>query len=154
MWLPLWLLQVCKCQDGNDVCQVLGSCSYDICPKLTSLLAVNNDKQSCSSNAQCNTGGGTAFVCNPTQYTTYTCLNSVINTTVHPGYCEEAAPGILAAQLDDTATTIMVSAQEVYTAQRCSQKAIFTFLAHSCKHMCTCVWQAWACLGWTGNSLR
>jgi hypothetical protein len=98
-------LQVCACDAGNDICKTLGTCSYDICPKLTALLAVNKDKQSCGTTADC----GSGFVCNTKPYQTFSCANSVVTATNHSGFCEEAAPGILSAQLDDAATSITVS---------------------------------------------
>lgn len=116
-----WLLQVCTCVDGKDVCSIMGTCNSDICPRLTGLTTINKDLSGCADNSQCTAG----LVCQSKLYQTYSCSNSIVTATNHSGYCAEAAPGLLSAMLDDSAASITVS--------RCRGGQLLTHM-----HICLC----------------
>lgn len=84
-----------------------GTCNSDKCPLYADLVSLNLDKTSCANNSDCTVAG---YECELAPYTTFTCNASVLTATEHPGYCVEAAPGLAAAALTDTADMIKVGA--------------------------------------------
>lgn len=93
--------------DGKDVCSIMGVCNHDICPRLSALTTLNRGLKSCTSDSDCDDQAG--MVCEEKAYQTYDCSNSLVTATNHTGHCVEAAPAMLAPQLDDKAASIVVS---------------------------------------------